>query len=357
VIAEVDEAGLNEKRGTMDPVLGWRPRGPRVTDDCNCQGTQVEYVFDRFGARVYTGYDRASAEIIVVGDSYSHGYEVAADDSYVAQLSKILGVSLANHAFGGYGPVQAFLSLKQNIDHYPKARVAILGIMYENIFRMVNSYRPILIRKASVFALKPYMKEASIEPHPGELAFRDVETFNGYVNDAFDNDFWARPKRSFPFSVSYIRALVTPFFFYKKLPRKLRKVGVPEFAMAYSSGTLSRELLALLRFYAEFARERDIVPVVIFIPRDKYDRSSATRFVDKNRERFQEDLLMGDVGTADMNWDRYNLLDTSEMDNIRFCHPSPYGHRKIAEYIGDFLTEKNAWPNEESASSVSKFPT
>jgi hypothetical protein len=221
--------------------------------------------------------------------------------------------------------------------------------MYENIFRMVNSYRPILIRKASAYALKPYMKEGGIQPHPGEAAFKDVDTFKGYVNDAFDNDFWARPKKSFPFSVSYIKALATPFFYYKKLPRKLRKLGIPEFALAYSSDALSRELVALLNLYADFAKERDIVPVVIFIPRDKYDRSSATRFVDKNREFLRENLLIGNVGAEKMNWDRYNLMDTSEMDNIRFCHPSPYGHRKIAEYVADLLTERDAWPSKKRA--------
>ena len=73
VLAEVDEAGLAEvKRGGMDPVLGWRPYGPRVTEGNNCQGNPVAYAFDHLGARVYSGYDGASAEIIVVGDSYSH---------------------------------------------------------------------------------------------------------------------------------------------------------------------------------------------------------------------------------------------------------------------------------------------
>lgn len=348
MLAELDEAGLAEtKRGGMDPVLGWRPHGPRVTDDCNCQGTRVEYVFDRFGARVYSGYDGVSAEIIVVGDSYSHGQEVAADDSYVAQLSEILGISLANHAFGGYGPVQAFLSLKQNVDHYPQARIAVLGIMYENIFRMVNSYRPILIRKASPYAIKPYMRGGAIQPHPGHHAFEDMDTFKAYANHAFDNDFWARPRQSFPFSVSYIKALGTPFFYYKKLPRKLRKLGLSELSLAYGSDTLGRELVALLDLYAEFCKQRNLVSVVVFIPRDKFDTSSVARFVDTNRASLQKDLIIGDVGTANIDWEQYNLLDTSEPDNIRFCHPSPYGHQKIAEYIAGLLMERKLWPGKQ----------
>jgi hypothetical protein len=338
VLAEVDEAGLAEAtRGGMDPVLGWRSYGPQVTDGNNCQGTRVEYAFDRLGARVYNGYDGASAEIIVVGDSYSQGYEVAGEDAYAARLSRILGISVANHGYGGYGPLQAFLSLKQNIIHYPQARIAILAIMYENIFRMMNSYRPLLITKGTTYALKPYMKAEDIQPHPGQKAFADVDTFKGYVNNAFDNDFWARPPQRFPFFVSLIQALRTDFFYFKKLPRKIRKIGFPEFALAYRSSKFSQELISLLSLYAEFAKKQDLVPVVVFIPRDKYDTRSPSRFIETNRQRLPGDLLIGDLGAAAIDWERYNLLDTKEADNVRFCHPSPYGHQKIADFIAELL--------------------
>ena len=348
VLAAVDEAGLAEAaRGGMDPVLGWRSYGPRVTDGNNCQGTLVEYTFDRLGARVYSGYDGASAEIIVVGDSYSQGYEVAGDDAYAARLSRIIGVSVANHAYGGYGPVQAFLSLKQNIIHYPRAKIAILAIMYENIFRMMNSYRPLLITKGTTYALKPYMKAQDIQPHPGKKAFADIDTFKRYANDAFDKDFWARPPQRFPFFVSLIRALKTDFFYFKKLPRKIRKKGFPEFTLAYRSSKFSQELISLLGLYAEFAKKQNLVPVVVFIPRDKYDTRSPSRFIETNRQRLPADLLIGDLGTAAIDWERYNLLDAKEADNVRFCHPSPYGHQKIADFIAELL--KTALPGPSGA--------
>lgn len=363
VLAEVNVAGLAEaKRGGMDPIIGWRPYGPRVIDDCNCQGTRVEYSFDRFGAREYNGYDAASAEIILVGNSYSHGYEVADEDAYAARLSRILGVSVANHAYGGYGPVQALLSLKQNIDHYPQARIAILGIMYENIYRMVNSYRPMLITKGTTYALKPYMKEGNIQPHPGQGAFKDVDTFKAYVNDAFDNDFWARPPQRFPFFFSFIQAMGTNFFYYKKLPRKIRKIGFPEYALAYSSSQFNQELISLLGLYAEFAKKQNIVPVVILIPRDKFDTRSASRFIDANRQRLPEQLLIGDVGTAAIDWERYNLLDAREADNVRFCHPSPYAHhpspyahQKIADFIAELPKNRTAWPVQGAEPALSQF--
>jgi hypothetical protein len=205
---------------------------------------------------------------------------------------------------------------------------------------MVNSYRPILHEDNSKYAMKPFMKQSEIEPHPGLEAFKDVDTFKWHVNLVFDNDFWARPAHRFPFSVSFIRAMTTDFFYFKKVPRKLRKFGLSEFRLAYGSQTFSQELIPLLDLYAELAKQQNLVPVVLFIPRDKYDVQSPSRFVVENRERLSKDLLIGDVGTADIDWEKYNLLDTKEADNIRFCHPSPYGHQKIAEYIVDLLETK-----------------
>ncbi len=326
----------------IDPVLGWKYYGPIAVDENNCQGLSIEYAFDRLGARTYSGYDGTAAEVIVSGDSYSYGFEVAAEDSFSAQLSNILGVSVANHAVGGYGPVQAFLYLKQNIDHYPKANIVILGIMYENIFRMVNSYRPVLTMKSGAHTIKPYMHKGVIRPHPGQKVLGNIDSLEEFANDAFDNDFWAKPKHEFPFSVSFLRSLGTDFFYYKKLGRRLRKVGIPEYFLAYRSDDFSLELLSLFDLYAEFARQKNVIPVVVFIPRDKYDRQSVSRFIEKNKDRFPKDLLIGDVGTLDIDWDWYNLMDTREADNINFCHPSPYGQRKIAEYIADLLINSKA---------------
>ena len=66
-------------------------------------------------------------------------------------------------------------------------------------------------------------------------------------------------------------------------------------------------------------------------------------FIERNLEYFHGRLLVGDVGTFDIDWDKYNMLNTQEANNIKFCHPSAYGHRKIAEYIADLLCRENAW--------------
>jgi hypothetical protein len=227
-------APAKEKPHNLDPVIGWTYRGPASHREANCQGTVVEYSFDPNGARTYTGYDGKKAEIIVVGDSYTHGSEVA------------------------------------------------------------------------------------------------------------DDDFWSKPKHQFPFSVSYIRALGSNYFYFKRLSRKLRKIGVPEYLLAYRSGGLSSELVSLLEQYSAFAGEKDLMPIVLFIPRDKYDTKSVSKFIENNKVYLPRGLLIGDVGNAEIEWDRYNLIETKDGNDVDFCHPSPYGYGKIAEYVADLLNGNTA---------------
>jgi lysophospholipase L1-like esterase len=331
---------VNGKPHNLDPALGWTYRGPENHGEANCQGTVVEYSFDQTGARTYTGYDGRRAEIVVVGDSYTHGSEVADDDAFPAQLAKDLGLSVANHAVGGYGPVQAFLNLKEKIGLYPKAKVVILGMMFENIFRMVNSYRPVLAGKSSEYRFKPYMHEGHILPNPGQDAFVNIDSFLAHANEAFDNDFWSKPRHQFPFSVSYIRALGSNYFYFKRLSRKLRKIGIPEYFLAYRSESLSAELLSMLEQFTSFARERHLIPIVLFIPRDKYDTKSVSKFIGAKNAHLPQGLLVGDVGGAEIEWDRYNLIERKDGNDADFCHPSPYGYGKIAEYVADLLRHR-----------------
>jgi hypothetical protein len=135
--------------------------------------------------------------------------------------------------------------------------------------------------------------------------------------------------------------LISNYVYYKRLPRKLRKIGIPEYYLAYRSDSFSRELVSLLEQFTKFARKHQVEPVVVFIPRDKYDTKSVSQFIRMNNDQLPNDLLIIDVGEADIDWTRYNLLDRKEIDNINICHPSPYGHTKIALTINRALQREH----------------
>jgi len=337
VLARLNASGLAEfAEKTGDPVLGWDHRGPRLAREANCVGEEIAYSFDGEGARVYPGYEAARAGIIVLGDSYSNGAEVNDAETYPARLAHALGVSVANHGVGGYGPVQSLLLLEQKLARYPTLKVAILGIMYENIYRMVNSYRAVLYENAFDYGLKPYMAGGAIRSYPGADALTNIDRFKAYANDAFDKDFWAKPSAGFPYSLSLIRGLSSHYFYFRRFQKRFRKLGIPEYFLALRSEAFLSELFPLLEQYTGFAQQHALTPVVIFIPRNIYDTQSATRLIAEHADRFPDGLVVGDVGMADIDWERFNLISPDSGDH---CHPSAYGYAQIAEYVTALLRD------------------
>jgi hypothetical protein len=343
VLARLNEAGLAEFRAKSgDPVTGWRSYGASVHDEDNCLGESITYSLDAAGARLYEQFDAAATEVVIVGDSYTRGDEIADNETYPARLSQLLGVSVANLGVGGYGPTQAVLNLRQNIASYPHTRVVVLAIMYENIYRMMNSYRPVLYGNSSDYTFKPYMQGGEIIPHPGSAVLESLEQFKQAAHEAFDNDFWARPKLGFPYLLSLVRSLSSKSIYYRKVQKEFRKVGKPEYFLIFDSPEIKLNLVVLLNKFTRMAREWDVQPVAVFIPRNRLDISSAATFIEQQRGQIDAGLIVGDVaGFADVDWLNFNLQEENS-DNI--CHPSPYGAATIAAYIAQLLREKDVWP-------------
>lgn len=347
VLARLDQKSLSAfLQSRADPVLGWSYRGPRTLYPNDCLGIAKQNTVDQAGARVYSGYDSEDVQIIVVGDSYTQGSESDDENAYPAQLADILGVSVANHGVGGYGPTQSFINFKENIHRYPQARIVVLGIMYENLYRTINSYRPVLYEDGVDYGLKPYMAEGRVQPHPGSASFADIDSFKAYALNAFDNDFWAKPYAEFPYSLSLIRAVSSNYFYFMRLRKLLRKVGLPEYTLLFKSKWVSTQLVSLMNQFAEHALSLEVQPIVVFIPRNRLDTQSPSIFLDNYGERLNPNLVIGDVGRADVNWKDFNF---EEKDNDNICHPSPYGYRAIAEYVAGLLKSSGKYVGDDSA--------
>jgi hypothetical protein len=234
------------------------------------------------------------------------------------------------------------LNLQQNISRYPEVKVVVLAIMYENVHRMVNSYRPVLYHGSSNYTLKPYMAAGQIVSHPGAQAFDSVEQFTAATEPAFENDFWAKPKATFPYSLALFRSLSSNYFRYRKVQRAFRKAGKPEYFLSFDNPEIQLNLIAVLNQLADVAREWDVKPVVIFIPRNSLDTSSAIGFIARRRAELDSSLVIGDVAEFEgVDWINFNLREAVG-DNI--CHPSPYGYDIIAQYIAQLLRRNEVSP-------------
>jgi hypothetical protein len=200
----------------------------------------------------------------------------------------------------------------------------------------------VLYNTSSNYTLKPFMADGEIRPHPGEAAFADLASFKHFANEAFDTDYWAKPKAAFPYTIAIVKALGSNYFYLRKLQKQLRNLGLPEYALAFESKEIRLNLIGLLNKYTDFVVAQGLQPVVIFIPRNRYDTRSASRFIEQNGAQLHKALFVGDVAQAtDIDWEQFNLREEKGDD---ICHPSVYGYRKIAAYMADFLIAKGLQP-------------
>jgi hypothetical protein len=84
------------------------------------RGNNIYHDQDRL--RVHRATSARDAVVLVAGDSYTHGDEVADSASFPASLERVLQVPVANFGVGGYGPEQALLKLEGLIDRFPDTR-------------------------------------------------------------------------------------------------------------------------------------------------------------------------------------------------------------------------------------------
>lgn len=314
----------------VDPVLGWEPIPSSEFIEADCVGQEILYQVAADGARNYPGYEPADATVVVAGDSYAFGSEAPDPAAFPAVLAELLAQPVANLGVGGYGPVQALLRLERHIDEYPNAHTVVLGIMYENVHRMVNSYRPVLYDKTDVLAFTPYMRDGGLQPYPGTDALSSEESLRRQMTKAFDTDFWAKPQHRFPYSLALFKAISSHYFMLRKVQKSLRKTGRPEYAMTFASPAIQENLFGLLDRFSKLAERRGLRGIVLFMPRNRLDVASVQALLNAERSRLPATLLALDVAEADVDWSRYNLENKAD-DNI--CHPSEYGYIEIARYL------------------------
>jgi hypothetical protein len=131
---------------SYDPLLGYVPTpGTHGTD--NIWKTEVNITADGFRSN---GNDAppSGTPILAVGDSMTFGDEVDDDETWPAQLERLLRRPVVNGGVFGYGFDQIALRAEQLLPHVP-ADILIVSVLPESILRSEFSYR---------FAAKPYFR-------------------------------------------------------------------------------------------------------------------------------------------------------------------------------------------------------
>jgi lysophospholipase L1-like esterase len=139
-----------------DPHLGWTLRP-------NSESDGGLYMANSAGLRSETEYDLSPdpgvVRIAIFGDSFTHGDGVPFEDTWGHRLEVLLdqqglNVEVLNFGVPGYGMDQAFLRW-QHVGRQFSPDIVVFGFQAENIYRNLNTIRPIHFYNTGVPFSKP----------------------------------------------------------------------------------------------------------------------------------------------------------------------------------------------------------
>jgi hypothetical protein len=169
------------------------------------------------------------------------------------------------------------------------------------------------------FGLKPFVAGEKLvtTPYP-----QDYDAFVQEAKRRFAQDFWARPRFSFPYSVSLFNAATSNAFYFNKIASR----GVPPYAFENATeNPLRIALSATINRWRSSVSAQGIKPFVLFVPGDPADNGVAADYVALLNATAGQTFAF-EFDDPDMDWRHYNLQPSA-------CHPSPYGYEHIASFI------------------------
>ncbi len=322
-IANVDQAKFDKFKSAVVPPMMWDTASNSTGKIESCLGDVFTSHYDASRARVYAGHDAASAEVLLVGDSYTHGDEVADDNTVAAHLFARHRVRAANLGIGGYSPLQAVLKAKRSLGDFPSARVVVLGVMHENIRRTANSYviaiNPDL---GGIFGMRPYVIADTVHLVPTS-AYDNLEAYQRYAIHSLDTDFWRAEELRFPYSLSALR-VVNSSSYRLRWGARLLKLFKRQYQLDFADPTQRDALALVVRDFLAWAAQQNVAPFVIFFPQNKYDLQSSHTWIKHFEQRFGQDNRIQSIPTGGIDWSRFNQKPNGD------CHPSSYGYSMIA---------------------------
>src|SRR5262249_39007898 len=150
---------LQTSGAVYDPLLGWSQRSNFVGGG-----------FDTldYGIRKNSNGDEELSQgaVLAVGDSFTAGSDVVNEDTWPAQLERMLGVRVINAGVGGFGVDQMVLNVERLLPIL-KPRAVVVGIYEDDIVRVnysnYNPPKPYFIEEKGVWFHKT-------DPVPTEVA-------------------------------------------------------------------------------------------------------------------------------------------------------------------------------------------
>ena len=321
----------------FDPELGWtiRPYGNRPQYKANSQGVRAtrEYGLAPPADRV---------RVAAFGDSFTHASGVPTGFTWEEKLEGLEpGLEVINFGIPGSAPDQALLRYRRLGKQYRPA-IVLIGMMSENINRMVNTFRPFYFAKSGLPFSKPRFAVQGNELVLHENPIRSIDEYRALLKDPEawlprlgEHDYYYRRNNrqsrfAFLPSVRFARVIGNQYFNQPiLLPNGLYNTRSEAYQVTFR---------VLDQFYRE-ALGNGSLPVIVLFPqrRDVRLRSEGKKvtyqpLLDELRRRGYRVIDLAD------GFERYD--PEAEMTKKNFLHYPKAGNQMAARWIRDVLVEQ-----------------
>lgn len=314
--------------------LGWESRHP-----------------NKFG---YIGpsKDINNAFLSLFGDSFTGGNEEI-EKSWAYLLEKKIGRPVLNFGEGGYGTDQAYLRFEKRYIGKIKTPYVCLGIMSENIARVINRYRGFYLRRTLIEYTKPMFyrgKNGDTVLLPNPLKTPDDITLLSdvdFLKKIGEKDFWynyyekhgLNKKVHFPYSYFLINAL--PYYVERYYNTRIKNRS--DYYMLYNNTYALSLMEHIILKFVNRAKENNTFPIILFLPNWKdltdYQNHEETVYHDFYLQIKSENDAIFDAINYFVPYLKKGENAASFFTSYEDGHYNPYGERIVAEgFYKDLIT-------------------
>ncbi len=328
-----EEDRTSHLEGGWHPVLGWdNPPGVQY-DWKNTVDQPYRVSYDARGARADDLPPKAEL-IATYGDSFTWCDEVSDHETWQVDLEERLGGEVRNYGVGAYGTGQAVLKVKEHLGRGEVAPITVLGILEENVNRVVNSYRPFYNQHTGVkLGFKPWFRrgpDGRIAMSPSVYDDRDLslDELRRRAHELASDEYWMAANEKleirFPYTVQLVRTVV--FLGSNKIRAMAGLPFGPEEADLWSEPDGLDVMHHLVDEFVASTTEAGSAPVVLLLPTGSTLREgTAPAYADFATQLASRhpDLVVVDVLAHDFDRSRFQVKPF-------VGHASPYGNRVIS---------------------------
>ncbi len=302
------------------------------------------------GDREYTEIPPAGKiRLTTFGDSFTHCDGVSNSEMWQAVLESLNPkLEVLNFGVPGYGTDQAYLRYREDGKSF-KTQYVLIGVMSENIRRVVNTYRPFYYSDTGIPLSKPYFSIEDDQLIAHENGLYSLSDYQELIKDPQpllaalgEDDYWHNRKKGqtlwdlFP-SVRMAKRINTKLF---DPPNTREPDNIDNEDGSYNrEATPYRVLRKILRQFYDEALAEGAQPVILFFP-DHWAVFHYRKTQTKVYEPLLEELRENGYVTIDLMESLAKPERDEDVEKFFDGHYSPLGNQRVAEQIYSALKDQ-----------------